>query len=481
MRNTLDDLRSDDMRVVQSSLATQGLVNSNEDFEAWFSEREANDGMRTERIPFADMKGWHFTEGRRSLVHDSGGFFSIEGVRVTRAGRQTVTWAQPIINQPEVGILGYLVKEFDGVLHFLVQAKIEPGNLKQLQLSPTVQATRSNYTKVHGGAATPYLEYFLQPSRGRVIADVLQSEQGAWYLRKRNRNMIVETTDEVPVRDNFRWLTLGQIRELLALPNLVNMDSRSVLSCLPFPSVGWPEGPSREGSARDGAPDFAADLRDSIRTTGPGCYHSRPEILSWINDIRTGTTIDIEPVSLAELPEWDISAIDIAHARDKYFRIIGVDVRTGQREVSAWCQPLLAPCGVGIIAFLTRRIDGVLHVLVRAAVQPGFHDVVELGPTVQCNPANYADLPPARRPPFLDYVLAATENVRYDVVHSEEGGRFYHAECRYLLVDTDDGPLPDPHPDFRWMTVGQLLAMQHHTNYLNVEVRSLLACLHSRW
>ena len=34
-----------------------------------------------------------------------------------------------------------------------MQAKVEPGNINSIQLSPTLQATRSNYTKAHGGIA----------------------------------------------------------------------------------------------------------------------------------------------------------------------------------------------------------------------------------------------------------------------------------------------------------------------------------------
>jgi oxidase EvaA len=48
------------------------------------------------------------------------------------------TWSQPIINQPEVGYLGFIVKKINGVMHFLIQAKIEPGNVNCVQLSPTI-------------------------------------------------------------------------------------------------------------------------------------------------------------------------------------------------------------------------------------------------------------------------------------------------------------------------------------------------------
>ncbi len=76
-----------------------------------------------------------------------------------------------------------------------------------------------------------------------MIADVLQSEHGDWFYRKRNRNMLVEADagDDVPLADDFCWLTLGQINALLARDNVINMDSRTVLACLP------PVGEGRRG------------------------------------------------------------------------------------------------------------------------------------------------------------------------------------------------------------------------------------------
>ncbi|MGP4028918.1 NDP-hexose 2,3-dehydratase family protein [Actinomadura sp. 3N407] len=467
----------DGARLLRSGLATGGVATPDEEFAAWLARREETDRMTVEQVPLADLRGWRFTEGYGALVHDSGKFFSVEGTDITRSGPNSMSWQQPLIDQPEVGILGLLAKEFDGVLHFLMQAKIEPGNRRQLQLSPTVQATKSNYTKVHGGASTPYLEHFLRTSRDRVITDVLQSEQGTWFLGKRNRNMVVETTADVPVRENFCWLTFGQIRRLLAEPNLINMDARTVLACLPMAASGWPD------DLVEAAPDsgFAADLRRSFQAGEAGGRHTDVEIFSWLNDVRTETDVRVDRVPLSALREWRLSKHDIAHRQGKHFRVIGVSVESGRREVTAWSQPLLAPCDTGVVAFLTARIGGMLHILMRASVEPGFLDVAELGPTVQCNPINYADAPPERRPRFLDYVLGATGNVRYDVVLSEEGGRFHHAECRYMVVECDAPEALEPHPDFRWMTVRQILAMQRHPNYLNVQARSLLACLSALW
>ena len=84
-----------------------------------------------------------------------------------------------------------------------------------------------------------------------------------------------------------------------------------------------------------------------------------------------------------------------------------MSVQAGNREVAGWTQPLFEPRGLGVVAFLTRKIDGVPHVLVHARVEGGFLDTVELGPTVQCTPEQLRPPPASDRPPFLDEVLDA--------------------------------------------------------------------------
>ncbi len=183
------------------------------DVLGWLKAHRIRGGASVKRIPFAELDQWSFAPGTGNLHHHTGRFFTVEGLHSSRPQRPG--WHQPIIMQPDIGILGILAKEFDGVLHFLMQAKFEPGNPNLVQLSPTVQATRSNYTQAHGGSGVKYLEYFLDPDA--ALADVLQSEHGAWFYRKRNRNMIVEVQGDIETDDAFRWFTLGQIRQLLTL------------------------------------------------------------------------------------------------------------------------------------------------------------------------------------------------------------------------------------------------------------------------
>ncbi|MFI5754685.1 NDP-hexose 2,3-dehydratase family protein [Streptomyces sp. NPDC051569] len=435
-------------RIARSARDRYGTQLPTGDVMDWLAERRAAHRFRVDRIPFDELRGWSFSPDTGNLGHASGRFFSVEGLHVSCEDGPVEEWHQPIIRQPEVGILGILVKEFDGVPHLLMQAKMEPGNPNLLQLSPTVQATRSNYTGAHRGAGVTYIEYFTRPERGTVLADVIQSEHGSWFLHKGNRNMIVEARGNVPPDDDFRWLTLGQIGELMRRDNLVNMDSRTVLSCAPF---GGDE---------------------------PRALHSDAEVLSWLTAQRATRQIRANRVPLKELPGWTRGATSIDHDGGRYFSVMAVSVRADSREVASWTQPLFEPVGLGITAFLTRRIGGVPHLLAHAKAEGGILQSVELGPTVQCVPGNYAHLPRERQPRFLDLVRHADPaRIRYEAIHSEEGGRFLNAESRYLIVEASEEEVPlDPPPDYHWLTPGQLTALTQYGNYVNVQARTLLAC-----
>src|SRR4051812_20012876 len=167
-------------RLAESAGATDGVLTSPEQFEQWFAERSAAQVHEVTPIPFGRLRNWSFDPDGGNLRHDTGKFFSVAGLRVEIDEGPVRHWSQPILLQPEIGLLGIAVREIDGVLHLLMQAKAEPGNPNGVQLSPTVQATKSNYTGVHRGRGVPYIEQFIAVEPGRVIADVLQSEHGAW-------------------------------------------------------------------------------------------------------------------------------------------------------------------------------------------------------------------------------------------------------------------------------------------------------------
>ena len=170
-----------------SALTVSGCNQSIDDVIEWIKHQNEKINLSIKKVPFSYLKEWEFSAKNRNLRHKTGKFFSIDGIEVKTNWNGFTSWSQPIINQPEVGYLGFITKEFRGVLHFLVQAKIEPGNINHVQLSPTVQATKSNYTQVHKGNKPKYLDYFIKASKNQIVLDQLQSEQGGRFLKKRNQ------------------------------------------------------------------------------------------------------------------------------------------------------------------------------------------------------------------------------------------------------------------------------------------------------
>jgi oxidase EvaA len=454
---------------LESALTAEGGVMSNTAVMAWFGERQQAHRFVIEPIPFSAMDKWGFAPDTGNLVHESGKFFSIEGIHVRTNFGGEKQWKQPVINQPEVGILGIIAKQFGGVLHFLMQVKMEPGNINMVQLSPTLQATRSNFTCVHQGKKPPYLEYFLNRGEHRTLVDALQSEQGGRFLKKRNRNIIIEVQGDVPVLPDYGWMTLGQIHKMMAQDNLVNMDSRTVIGCIPF---GGGAGVSIKGND-----PFKQKVLESVLAEN-GALHSVEELISWFTEQKVRYELDVERIPLNTVDEWEKTDSEIRHRKNDYFSVIACRVEAGSREVVSWTQPLVKTPEPGLVALIAKPINGLLHFLIQGKVEPGNFDIAEMAPTVQCTTGNYRRVLPAKRPPFLEYVLnARPEQVHFDVHLSEEGGRFYREANRNMIIEA--GPdFPDEIPEnYIWMTLHQIKELIRFNNYLNVEARCLVSCL----
>jgi oxidase EvaA len=445
-----------------------------EEITSWMKSRTTSQPFEVQLIDFADMDTWSFEKESGDLVHSSGRFFRVEGLRCNKNYGEIREWEQPIINQQEIGILGFISKEFDGLRHFLVQAKMEPGNINTVQLSPTVQATNSNYTRVHKGKLPTYLEYFLD-SKKSILVDQLQSEQGTRFLRKRNRNIVIDCKNEIEVHEDFMWATLAQLNELTALDNHINMEARSILSCIALADAA---GLVDVSDAISMAPDDAFSKRlilsgfEKIRTR-----HSTEEVLQWMTEQKSTLYIRSSYLPLGRLSSvWNIRSNEIIHESERFFSIIAAQVTAGSREVSQWSQPLVSSFAPGITGWICREIDGALHFLMNIRPEPGSIDVAELAPTVSSTDGRfciYEDRPPR----FLDsFIEADPKHIRHDSWQSAEGGRFYHDTSRCLILEIDDFDLSVP-DNYRWLTLGQIQTLMQSNNVINVECRDLLSCI----
>jgi dTDP-4-dehydro-6-deoxy-alpha-D-glucopyranose 2,3-dehydratase len=461
------------LKFLKSALSTDGAY-SLAHIKSWLKHRNESVRVSVERVLFKELDKWRF-DAYGVLRHDSGKFFSIEGIHVKTNWGFVSSWDQPIINQPEIGYLGIIAKEIDGLLHFLLQAKIEPGNVNNVQLSPTVQATKSNYTQVHQGKKPTYLEYFQHAKADQVLLDQLQSEQGARFLRKRNRNIIIKIDEEIPPHEDFIWVTMGQVKELIKSDNLVNMDTRTVISGIPygqfdnntidfFYSISFKK---RES-------DFEFEMLRSALNISSALY-TLDEILNWLTVLKCQYEVQLVPRSVFDIQGWRVTDEEIAREDKQFFRVIAAKVEIENREVSKWMQPLVEPMQEGIIAFIVKKINGVYHFLVQAKVEPGNFDIIEMAPTVQCITGSYKNSDDV---PFLDFVLdVPTTQIRYDSMQSEEGGRFFREQNRSLIIEASlEFPMKVP-ANYTWVSLQQLTVFLKFNNYLNIQSRSLISAI----
>ena len=461
VNNILDNITN---QIFESWLAGEGVY-TNSEILAWVEDRNKTVAVKIEKTTLAKTQ-WLYDEESGCIVNKNRAFFQIAGLQTMRESKAI---AQPIMLQNEIGFLGFLCRQIDGVLHFLVQAKIEPGNINKIQLSPTVQATKSNFTQKHGGKMPPYVEYFLKADSYTIIVDQIQSEQNSRFLKKRNRNVVLMIGENEKITEpaTHRWMTLGQIKCLMKIDNLVNMDTRTVLSCIPM--LEQHESLSRiEEKVKD------LPLLRSI--TQPRSHSDVPKIFNYINDYKMFADEENKIVPLFSLTNWSMNK---TNNHEEFFcetgfpfKIVFCDISIEGREVRSWGQPLFEAEGMAWFGLITTVCKGIRQFLVSAKPEVGCFDKIELAPTIQLEvsePHN-SDFVTTL---FFDY-YNKRRGIVHDVILSEEGGRFYHEQNHNVVLEINKDDLPALPNGYFWLTYRTLNELVQINNGLNIQLRNLL-------
>jgi len=225
------------IQTMLESIRDDNQINKLDYVIEWFNKKREESDMIVEEIPINELDKWNVDPNSGNLKHESGGFFEVIGVKASNTFDREVGkkgWTQPMIAKNPGGILGIIMKRINGIPHYLLQAKAEPGNIGKLQLSPTLQATTSNLLKAHGGAKPLFAEYFDDENNPKIIYAKWQSEDGGRFHLKSNYNMIVEVKEgeELKIPDSFIWVTLYQIKQLMKIENFVGPHVRGIISYL---------------------------------------------------------------------------------------------------------------------------------------------------------------------------------------------------------------------------------------------------------
>ncbi len=119
-------------------------------------------------------------------------FFWFGGYRVSSAGREVEGWKQVMLREVGEGAVVLIIDEESK--RFLLVAKAEPGNATKgaVLLAPTLQTSKSNLDRAHGGKCPPRAE-FLDASETRWSRFC---QDGGRFYHKVNQYAVVRMTDE---------------------------------------------------------------------------------------------------------------------------------------------------------------------------------------------------------------------------------------------------------------------------------------------
>lgn len=459
------------MNLSQMMMRSWSLNNTKEDslsqITDWIADKNRNTKVSIRRNCLSDSDFWFYDQEKGEIRNRSRTFFQIRGLQQYQDGKLILE--QPILIQDEIGYLGIICKEINGVLYFLMQAKIEPGNVNKIQISPTIQATKSNFTQKHGGKKPAYLDYFLNVKPENIVVDQIQSEQSSRFLGKRNRNIIIIVDEEIETLPNYRWMTLGTIKQLMKFDNLVNMDTRTVLSCIPYCNADLSD------TEKCGIYRMFTDktlFRSMFDEKSVDFVH----VYHYINDFKMFNSHENRMVPLTELNSWSFTDNEIVCKNNYPFKVIFCDIEIEGREVTHWTQPLFEAEGMAVFGLICADFNGVKKFLVHANSEAGCFDRMELTPTVQLeasvSESEYSDMDKL----FFELLNKGVE-VKNNVILSEEGGRFYHEQNKNIVIQIEPDKIGELPAGYFWLNYRTLNEMVQFNNVLNIQLRNLLSLL----
>lgn len=444
----------------------KGNVSSMDEIQEWIARRNGTLKVDIEKVDFSYDGFWYYDTSDGFIRNRNNSFFQLAGCQVIEDDQ--IIEEQPIIIQNEIGYLGIICKIIHGTLNFLMQAKIEPGNINAIQISPTLQATKSNFTKKHGGDAPKYLDFFLNSKKYHIIVDQVQSEQSSRFFKKRNRNIVLLVEDDIPVSESHKWMTLGQIKELMKINNLVNMDTRTVLSCLPISFFDLINNKEEKNSLAD------KSLSASIFKKPD--YDMIHKAFHFINERRMYREESFRLVPLKSLKNWHMTDKEIVCKRPYSFKVVYCRIEIEGREIKYWEQPLVEALGIAVIGVFTCVDDGIRKYLVRIKTEIGCFDAAELGPCVQLEPSYPREKLDGVEDLFVKK-LENNENVVTNVLLSEEGGRFYHEQNRNVIIEIEKHEIQNVPEDYFWMDYATISCMIQFNNCVNIQLRNLISLI----
>jgi oxidase EvaA len=397
------------------------------------------------------MDGWKLSDGK--IKRDDGAFFTIEGYgfKSNFSGHQQEEAL--LINQPETGILGFLIAVENDQTFILCQAKSEPGNVHVTQIGPSVQATVSNYQRKHGGLPQPYLSFFTELT-GPPVISVKQSEQGYRFLDKYNLNTVVQTEKvNIDITGNkYRWYNIEDIAANINRDFLFNTDFKSVFASLLEMRI---------------IQKLQSFKPESLFLNSYIHYQEKENVIAayqQIKILRNKTSIQRNRIPIERLNDWHINDNGVVPTVPLDYGVGWFDVTLEDREVGHWQQPLFVKSSMDTSVLFYYTENNAYHFIFRTGYEPGFRNKIQLAPTMSDTRGNIN--------------LMDIGTVTHKFQQSDEGGRFFQNISEYVLLEVKN---VEPFRDcsgYCVLNVFSICQLLKIPGVFTNETRTLVAALH---
>lgn len=391
-----------------------------------------------EQTKLKDTQNWKFED---DISHNSKKFFEIYGYYVFTNFPKIKKFYQPLISQKEIGYLVIFQTKVKNKTFYLLQLKAEPGNKNIIQLSPTIQATKSNYTRVHGGKKTKYLKYTYE--KENFLLNINQPEQGSKYQNKFNKNVIIKTNKIKNLPKNFIWVEKKELVKLSNINNLLNMDTISVLSCYLKKN------------------NFDKPI------------YTLKKINNKYLDFKKKYFIKLKKVPLTKMKNWKYDDYTYFDKENLFFKINAFKIKTNFREISHWSQPLVSDYHHGLNVLFVKNHCGTLNYLCQVVQEVGY-DIPHFTNTIMLK--NYNN---KNNEFIINFIKKNHIKVKKKVIevnNSDEGGRFNNNQTKNIVYEINGSINKLEKLNYIWISYNQMIELLKK-KLLTIELRNLFGVL----
>jgi oxidase EvaA len=189
-------------------------------------------GMRRRVIPLRRVAAL-LPDGRLRSFGDERFLFT--GVEVLASAREVHRWGQPLCEATAVAAYVLLCQLREGALLFLLQVRAEVGLHSQVELGPSIQCSDAlcEYDEMYRGRP-PLVDEWRASRDVGMLASCVQSEEGGRFLRAMHALEVVMLSEyeRVSTPENYVWMSLGEVSQLLLAGKAVSNELRSLIACL---------------------------------------------------------------------------------------------------------------------------------------------------------------------------------------------------------------------------------------------------------